>query len=198
MRAIFALALLCVLPVTARADSYVGLVGGVAIPMSDDTYTDAVDNSPVIGVRVGANPKSIGGYLSFETMFADVKSDGTFGLDVSAQRFRLIVGPELNHPVSNLLAVTGRAGIGLDIGRNHVEGNVGPIAVDESETDLGFGLEFAGGLWARVGGLQVGGELSLPIGIHDDDSNENNFDYDYTAIDLQILFGVRFVSGSGD
>ncbi len=69
--------------------------------------------------------------------------------------------------------------------------------VDDSETDLGFGLEFAGGVWARVGGLQVGGELSLPIGIHSEDNNpQGSVDYDYTAIDLQLLFGVRFVSRS--
>lgn len=198
MRAIVALALLCA-PAAAHADSYVGLVAGLDLPLSDDQYTDTVDTSPVLGLRVRAYPKAIGGYLSFEWMPADVKSDGAFGLDVSAHRFRLIVGPELYHPVSNVLSVTGRAGVGLDIAHSNVSGTILGTTVDSSETDLGIGFEFAGGLWLHVGGLEVGGEISLPVGIHDDDPNENDYDYDYTAVDLQIMAGVRFVSrGSGD
>jgi hypothetical protein len=194
MRAIIALAVLCVVPASARADSYVGLVGGLAIPVSDDQYTDTVDTSPVLGARVGAYPHELGGFFSFEWMIADVKNDGALGLDFDAHRFRLIVGPELHHAVSNTLAVTARGGLGLDIARATASGNIGPIAVDESETDLGLGFEFAGGLWAHLGGLEVGGEVSLPISMHDDDANENDYDFDYTSVDLQLLFGVRFVS----
>ena len=163
------------------------------LPLSDEQYTDTVDTSPVVGLRVGAHPQALGGYLSFEWMPVNLKADFG-GLDVSAHRFRLIVGPELHHPVSNTLVVTGRAGIGLDIARSSVSGNVFGIEFDDSETDMGLGFEFGAGLWFQLGGLQVGGEVSLPIGIHDDDTTEMDYDYDYTAVDLQLLFGVRFVS----
>jgi hypothetical protein len=194
MRAIIALALLAVAS-PVYADSYVGLVGGLDLPLSDEQYTDTVDTSPVVGVRVGAAPNNIGGYLSFEWMPANLKTSNVGGIEFSAHRFRLIVGPELFHDVSNTLMVTGRAGVGLDIARSHAEGNFGPIAVDETETDTGIGFEFAGGIWAHVAGLYVGGELALPIGIHSEDNNQQgSYDYDYTAIDLQLLFSVRFVS----
>ena len=193
MRAIIALALL-VTPAVAHADSYVGLAAGLVLPQSDDAYTDAVDTSPMLGVRVGAYPEEFGGYLSFEWMIVDAKADGSLGLDVSAHRFRLIAGPEIHHELSNTLAVTGRGGIGLDIARSHVEGTFLGVNVDSSETDTGLGFEFAGGLWAHLGGLEIGGEISLPVGIHDDDSTENDFDYDYTAVDIQLMFGIRFVT----
>jgi len=164
--------------------------------MSDKQYTDTVDTSPVIGARVGAYPNSIGGYLSLEWMPADVKNDGALGLDISAHRFRLLAGPELHHEVSNTLAVTGRAGIGLDIAHDSVSGSVLGVPVDSSETDLGLGFEFGAGLWFHIGGVEVGGEVSLPIAIHDDNANENDYDYNYTSVDLQLLFGVRFVTRS--
>lgn len=194
MRAILALAVL-VTPAIAHADSYVGLVGGLDLPLSDDQYTDTVEPSPVIGLRVGAAPNNLGGYLSFEWMPANLETDQFGGLDIDAHRFRLIVGPEMTHDVSNTLSVTGRAGIGLDIAHSNVSGSILGFDVDESETDVGLGFEFAGGLWAHVGGLWVGGEVSLPVGIHSEENNEQgSYDYDYTAVDLQLLFSVRFVS----
>jgi hypothetical protein len=127
-------------------------------------------------------------------MPADVKSDGAFGLDVSANRFRILVGPELRHPVSNTLAITARAGLGLDIAHDSVTGSILGAQVDSSETDIGFGFEVGGGVWFGVGGIEIGGEASLPIAIHDDDATENDYSYDYTSVDLQLLFGVRFVT----
>jgi hypothetical protein len=196
MRAILALALLAV-ATPASADSYVGLAGGLDLPLSDDQYTDAVDTSPTLGIRVGSAPHNLGGYLSFDWMPANLKNDGGGGIDITAHRFRLMVGPEMFHDVSNTLTVTGRAGIGLDIARSHAEGTFLGVTVDESETDTGLGFEFAGGVWAHLGGLYVGGEVALPVGIHSEDNNEaGSYDYDYTAVDLQLLFSVRFVSRS--
>jgi hypothetical protein len=193
MRVIIALALLAV-ATPASADSYVGLAAGVAVPVSDESYTDAVNNSPVLGLRVGSSPGAIGGYLSFEWTPIDAEADDTPGIDVSAHRFRILVGPEFQHPVSNTLAVTGRAGVGIDIAHASYTADTIIGRFESSETDMGLALEFGGGVWFRLGGLQVGGELSLPISIHDDDPDERDFDYDYTAIDVQLLAGIRFVS----
>ena len=66
MRAIVYVAVLCAAVAPASADSYVGLAGGLALPVSDDQYTDTVETSPVLGLRVGATPKSIGGFFSFD------------------------------------------------------------------------------------------------------------------------------------
>lgn len=195
MRVIVACAVLAV-ATPARADSFVDLFGGISIPVSDDDWTDTVESSPVLGLRVGAVPNQIGGYLSADWMPTNTDAEGWSlpgtSADVSAHRFRLMVGPLFKHSVSNTLAVTARAGIGADIAHVNVSGNVGPVTFDESETDVGLGFEFAGGVWFKLGNLAVGGEVALPIGIHDDDNDQ--VDFVYTSVDLQLLFGVRFVS----
>jgi hypothetical protein len=124
----------------------------------------------------------------------NTNADGAFGgaLDVSAHRFRLLVGPVFQHSVSNTLVVTGRAGIGADIQYVSTEVDVFGTTVEDSESDVGLGLEFAGGLWFRLGSVAVGGELGLPISMHDDDNE--NIDYNWTSIDVDLLFGVRFTS----
>ncbi len=183
-------------PTPAHADSFVDLFGGISIPLEDEDWTDAVESSPVLGLRVGSTTKQIGGYLSADWMPTNTDAQGwnlpaTSG-DVSAHRFRLMVGPLFQHTVSNTLAVTARAGIGADIAHASISGTVGTIGFEESETDVGLGFEFAGGVWFKLGSLAVGGELALPIGIHDDDNDV--LDFNYTSVDLQILFGVRFSS----
>lgn len=195
MRTVVVLAAIAV-ATPARADSFVDLFGGISIPVADDDYTDVVESSPVIGLRVGAVPNQIGGYLSADWMPTNTDAQGwslpgTSG-DISAHRFRLIVGPLFRHAVSNTLAITARGGIGVDIAYASVSGNVLGATFEESETDVGLGFEFAGGVWFSLGSLAIGGEVALPFGVHSDDSGD--IDIDYTSTDLQFLFGVRFVS----
>ena len=194
MRAILYVAVLVAATPAAHADSFVDLYGGVSIPVSDDEWTDAVETSPKFGLRVGAVPNELGGYLSADWAPVNSDADGGFGgaLDVSAHRFRLMVGPVFHHNVSNTLVVTGRAGIGADIQYVSTEVDVFGTRVEDSETDVGLGLEFGGGLWFKVGSVAVGGELGLPISMHDDDNE--NIDYNWTSIDIDLLFGVRFTS----
>ena len=194
MRAIVAFAVLAA-TTPAYADSFVDIVGGISTPISDDDWENAVESSPVLGVRVGALPKEVGGYLSVEWMPTNTDAQGWSipgsQADISAHRFRIMVGPLLHHNVG-ALSVTGRAGIGADIAYASASGNVIGVEFEESETDVGLGFEFAGGLWFKLGNLELGGEVSLPVGLHDDDNQ--NIDFNYTSVDLQLLFGVRFVS----
>jgi hypothetical protein len=194
MRAIVALVLVTI-AAPAHAESFVDIYGGISIPIADDDWTDAVESSPVIGARAGAFPKEIGGYLQVEWMPTNTDAQGwnvpgSSG-NISAHRFRVMVGPLLHRNIG-ALSVTGRAGIGIDIAYARASGNIGPVSFDESETDVGLGFEFAGGLWFKLGNLEVGGELALPVGLHDDDNNA--IDFNYTSVDIQLLFGVRFLS----
>lgn len=150
----------------------------------------------MLGVRVGAVPNQIGGYFSADWMPTNTDAQGwstplTSG-DISAHRFRLMVGPVFRHAVSNTLAVTARAGIGADIAHASAEGNVLGSTFEVEETDVGLGFEFAGGIWFGLGGVEIGGEAAVPISTHDDDNQE--IDFKYTSVDLQLLFGVRFRS----
>jgi hypothetical protein len=196
MRTYLCLAFLAV-ATPAHADSFVELAGGISIPLGDDEWTDLVETSPTLAVRAGSVPKNLGGFLSVNWMPTNTDAQGWSGPitsgDISAHRFRLVAGPMFRHQVSNTLAVTGRAGVGADIAHASVEGTVLGTSFEESETDVGFALDFAGGVWFKVGGVEVGGEVAIPFGFHDD-VNDSNVNFDYTAYDFEIYGAVRFVS----
>jgi len=76
----------------------------------------------------------------------------------------------------------------------NIKTNLGPFSGENSDTDVGFALEAGGGLWFDVGSVQVGGQFALPLGFHADGS-DNDIDLDdYMSVDVDLLFGVRFVS----
>jgi hypothetical protein len=190
MRATPCLAFVAVAAGPVHADSFVEVAGGISIPLSDDDWTNLVETSPKLALRAGSYPEKIGVVLSADWMPANTDADGAFGgaLDVSAHRFRLLVGPMFHHHVSNLLVAGGRAGLGADIAYAKASSLLGEV----SETDVGFGFELAGGVWAKVGSIEIGGEVAIPIGIHDDDNDV--IDFNYTSVDLELLFSARFTS----
>jgi hypothetical protein len=180
----------------ARADSFVDIFGGMSIPIGDDDWERTVDESPKIGVRVGAFPDRIGGFLQADWTPVNQEADeGPFPggeTDISAHRFRMLAGAMLRHPISNTLVFSGRAGLGIDIAYASVSGNIAGFEIDESETDAGLAVELGAGLWFKAGSVEVGGEVGLPMAFHDDDNQQ--IDFVYNSYDLDLLVGVRFVS----
>ncbi|HEY5922752.1 MAG TPA: hypothetical protein VIV11_13825 [Kofleriaceae bacterium] len=190
MRAFVYVALVCAAVTPARADSFVEVAGGLTTPLGDNDWEQNVESSPKVALRVGAFPNEIGGYISADWTPYDTDADGSFGVDVSAHRFRLMGGVIFHHMVSNTLVVTGRGAIGADIA--HTSGDV--FGVEFSDTDTGLGLELGVGLWFKAGKVEIGGELAIPISTHDEPGGMGEVPYEYTSYDLDLLFGVRFVS----
>ena len=196
MRAIAFLAVLTTAAAPAAADSFVELAGGLSIPIADDDWTDVAESSPKIALRLGAFPQNLGAFLQAD--WTPVNTDATGGqfpggnADISAHRWRMLVGGLFRHSISNVLTFQGRAGIGADIHYLNVAVEFLGNRAEESETDVGLGLEFGAGLWFRSGNLEIGGEIALPIGIHDDDNQ--NYDFVYTTYDIDFMLGVRFLS----
>jgi hypothetical protein len=178
----------------ASADSYVELAGGFTTPLGDDDWDNAVESSPKIALRIGSFPKELGGFVSADWTPYNTDSDSAFGVDVSAHRFRLLGGVMFHHLVSNTLVVTGRGGIGADIAYAKATVNFGPIMGENSDTDVALGFEVGVGLWFKTGGMELGAELALPFSIHDHEGGNDGIDYQYTSYDLDVLFGVRFLS----
>lgn len=177
-------------PSAAHAETYFEFGGGLVLPMSDDDYTDAVDPSVGLAARIGGGG-TIGGMFSVE--WAPLPADPA---GFSYNRFRLIGHVVLHHALNPKTEIVGRFGAGLDIMHGSYEASLGPARVEGSDTDVGVGLELGGGAWFRVGSgsTQVGVELAIPIGIHNEkggvlDPDDQRFDY--TAFDLEILGGVR-------
>lgn len=179
-------------PSIARADTFFEFGGGLILPVSDDDYADFVDPSVGLAARIGGGGPVLGGMFSLEWAPLPADPDG-----FSLNRFRMIGHVVVHRALNPKTELVGRFGAGLDIMHSSFRATAGPFRVEGSDTDIGVGLEFGGGVWFRVGSgtTQVGAEIALPIGIH----NENGaagFDpddqrFDYTAFDLEILGGVR-------
>jgi hypothetical protein len=196
MRVLPLLAVLA-LPTPAVADNYVELFGGIIMPVDDEPWTDYVDSGPKLGLRLGAlDTSGFGGMLSVDWTPLNADDWSGFGasVDVAAQRFRILVGGSVQRPIGNSLTASFRFGAGLDITHVNVETNFFGVRSKESDTDSGLALEFGGGLWFNVGSVQVGGEVGLPMSFHSDDRDDDIDLNDYRSIDIDLLFGVRFLS----
>lgn len=191
-------ALCVVVPVVARADSFVEFAGGLMVPVSDDQWTDYVDSGLKLAARAGTAPGGgkFGALVSLDWSPINDDDLGFGNVDVSAHRFRILLGGTLHRRVAPKLHASFRLGLGADITYVSVQGSFFGITVDESDSDVGLAVEPAAGLWFNTGSVWIGGELALPIGLlHDDDPNENDIDLnEYTSIDIDLLFGVRILS----
>lgn len=177
-------AALVVLPSLAAAKPFVELDAGVAVPVSDDDWTDFVDPSFTLGARIGAQGRTLGGMGSLDWSPLSEDANG-----ISLQRLRVLGHVRFASRLSRDAELVGRVGAGLDYVHLHGEVTIpGLGTVESNDSDTGFALEFGGGMWFRVAPkVKLGGELAFPIAFHsDDDSN-----VDYTSIDFDLLFGVH-------
>jgi hypothetical protein len=199
MRSIaFAAVLLAAAP--AGADSFAGLVGGFMTPLGDSHsdnsgWKDQVGSSPKLGVRAGENGESGLGAL-FSADWTPVNYNVRTNLaDVSAHRFRILAHLTFEKMVMPKLSVFGRAGAGIDIAHASASATVLGQTFSASDTDLGWAFEVGGGAYFHVGDIQIGGELAIPFAGHNHKANgTSDITLDYTSTDLDILFGIRFIS----
>jgi hypothetical protein len=185
----------------AAADSFVGASGGVMIPLgdskSDNTgWSDQVSSSPKVGVRVGGvGGAGLGGMLTADWTPVSYNFDNQFA-DVSAHRFRILAHVLFEKLVAPKLTVAFRAGGGIDIAHASAEATIFGVTGKASDTDVGWGVEFGGGVWWSVGAADIGGELAIPFGGHSHDARpgRDEITFDYTSYDLDLLFVVRLRS----
>lgn len=190
MRALVA-TLVLLAPAVARADQFVELGGGLAVPMSDDEYTNYVDTSATLFARIGGGGV-VGGMFSVDFTPLAANSD-----ILNFNRFRFQGHVLVRKQVAPKVELSGRFGAGLDLIHESADVTIFGVHYEGSDTDLGLALEVGGGIWFSVGsggGVQLGAEVCLPISYHNTDGNPqdpNNARFDYTSVDLDILGGVR-------
>jgi hypothetical protein len=196
MRALVASAVLAVATAqSARADSFVEAALGAMIPVSDDQWTDYVDSGIKLAARAGTAPAGggFGALVSVDWTPINDDDDGFGNVDVSAHRFRILIGGTMQRRLGPKLHGSLRLGLGADITYVSIEGSFFGFQIDSSDTDLGLALEPAAGLWFDAGSVQIGGELGLPISLLHDDGDDNDIDLeDYTSVDIDLMFAVRF------
>lgn len=195
MRAITLAILL--LPSVASADSFFQISGGLSVPVGDQDWDDAAESSPKLAVRGGGGGRgSVGAVISADWAPQRTDAQEFFGnsVDISAHRFRLLIGPGFAARVAPGLTFTSRLGIGADIAYFSAKSSVFGATFESSDTDVGFAFEIGAGLWANVGSMQLGAEVALPIGHHDHRAENNDeITMEWTSYDFDILFGVRFL-----
>ncbi|HUS30562.1 MAG TPA: hypothetical protein VMZ53_18760 [Kofleriaceae bacterium] len=195
-----ALALVAAAPIlllagSAKADSFLDIEGGLTTPLGDDDWNNTVESSPKLAVHAGSVPGTVGGMVSVDWTPYNTDAQADFpGTDIAANRFRILANLAFMSPVKAKLMLTGRVGIGADIQHASAEGNIFGVHFETSDTDVGIGFEVAAGLWARVGGVAIGGELALPISHHDQDNQQGDIDFIYDTFDLDLMFGVRLMT----
>jgi hypothetical protein len=201
MRALAIVLLVIAAPAVVRAENVVEFTAGVTIPVGDSDWTKLVDASPILGVAAGAYGASgVGGLLRFDyTPVSLDNSGGSFGLgssDISGQRYRILADVAFQHRVAPKISFAGRAGAGIDIAHASATVTVLGTTTKSSDTNVSYAFELAGGIWFDLGGVQLGGQLALPISSHDKQGNgsDGNYQFLYTSVDLDFTVGVRLVS----
>src|SRR5262249_43832974 len=130
------LVIICVLAGTASADSFLVIDGGLAIPISDKTWTNAVDPSLKIGARGGGGSRELAGLLSAD--FTPIAQGGNAQFaGVSSQRYRVQVGVQLWKEVAHNINIGGRFSVGVDIA--HASYTL--LTQSYSNTGVGFAAE---------------------------------------------------------
>lgn len=187
------LALLLVSASEARADrGFVEPHVGIMIPVADDEYTDAADESLKLGVRIGSGSDRRALDLGIDyTPVNDELSTDIIEVDVS--RFRFQIGGRFIAAAGDKARLFGRISAGLDLIRYSASGNVFGIEVDQSETDPGLAVEAQGGVLFDLGSVMLAAWVGVPMAFHFDDDDPDvadDADLEYTGIDIDLAVGV--------
>jgi hypothetical protein len=179
---------------TAAADGYVEGVVGLAVPIGDDDYDQFADESLKLGVRAGGG----GGPTKLElagdfTLVDPAAEGGILNLDVSAQRYRILIGGRHQIPAGKASLFV-RLGAGIDIVHASATGTAFGVDFEVSDTDPGIAAEVGFGFTIPLGASgYVGAHLAIPMGFHfdeDDPNDESDLSFDYTGVDLDALFTI--------
>ena len=169
---------------------------GMQLPLGDSNWTDTVDVSPKLGARAGVQQGELTGMLSadytFERLTSQLTNPMGFDTGASGYRVRVLAHLGVDHPINDKVRVTARAGGGIDLAHGSYDYTLLGTHFSSSDSDVGWAFEFGAGLWWDTGGAEVGGEVALPIGHHDDKAQNGHVGFQYTSTDLDILVGVRF------
>jgi hypothetical protein len=195
----FVAVLVLACPLVARADGFGTIVGGVALPMGDDTWTDTVNSSPTFGLRAGGLGGQLGGMLTVDFTPVDLTaSGGSFGFGsatASAWRTRVLAQLVFAHRLARAITISGHAGAGVDIAHASYDLTLLGQHSSHGNTDVGYALEIGAGLWFDLSPtVQLGADVALPIGHHQTKATSPDITFDYTSYDLDLLAGLRFSS----
>lgn len=177
----------------AHADGYFEGVVGLAVPVADDDYDDLSNESLKLGLRAGGGGGPTKLELSADFTPVNLEYEGNDLLDTSAQRYRVLIGARHVVPAGKASLFV-RLGAGVDIAHASAFGTIVGIDYEYSDTDPGIAAEAGMGVAIPIGGkLYVGGHFAVPMAFHfdeDDPDDDTDVSFDYTGIDIDVLFTI--------
>jgi hypothetical protein len=199
MRVLLILAVMLLPTSTTRADGIFELAGALTFPAADNNWVNTVEPSPELAVRAGGGNDELAGLASLAWTPERLDAQPIAGLtDASGHRFRILGNVEVRRRLLPKLTLGGRIGAGVDIVHGSYSFNILGTTTSKSDTDVGFGIDLAAGVWFDVGATtQLGVELGVPIGYHSKKAAAiGDLSFDYTQVDIELWVELRFGSRS--
>lgn len=182
---------LLVMSTPARADgTFFEADVGLMTPLGDDDYEQTLDESLKLGVRLGTQSGARGFDVSIDFTPANDELDSALA-EIGIQRFRFMAGGRYAHPINTKAQFFVRGAAGIDLVRVTASGSILGQDFDNSETDVGLGLEIGAGVLFDVGKVKLGAKLGIPFAFHfddDDPDDPDDADLEYTGVDLDVAF----------
>ena len=118
----------------------------------------------------------------------------TTAAGLAYDRYRLTLGVGVHHHIKRCIVISARVGLGVDIAHAAYSITLSHnIVAGSNGTDVGFAAEAAIGIWQELGGhSQLGLELAVPIGSHDNQVGSSQVSFAYTSVDIELLGTFRF------
>ena len=188
------------IPAIGHADNFFEAVGGISIPAGDDNWTNLTNSSPKLGLRGGVMHGELGGMLQVDWTPVNLDNTGeSFGagsINTAGDELRFLADLAFQHRVLPKVTITARGGAGLDIAYASYSVVLGTSTTTHSNSDVGIAFELAGGAWFDISpNVQLGAELAIPISYHSaKNQNIGDISFDYTSVNVDLLFGVRLFS----
>ena len=123
-------------------------------------------------------------------------SVGGSAADISAHRFRLIVGPMYRSRGEQRARRRSAAPASASTSRTRASRATSvPLTSTARDTDVGLALEFGGGVWF-TGSVpsRLAARSRCRSAFHNDTNQDNEHHFEYTSYDIDLLFGVRALS----
>lgn len=164
----------------ASADGFAEVAGGSMTPGGSDAWVNLGRTSPKLAVRAGTMDRR----WADEVVSIDWTPIQLDAADTSAHRVR-VIGSYVFNARTGALNLSARAGVGIDILRvRHAA---------ESDTVVGYAVEFGAGVWFAAGAVELGGDIAVPLGLNGV-TTVGDLEIDrYVSLDLDLLLGVRHV-----
>jgi hypothetical protein len=189
----------------ARERGYLELGAGGSLPVAAGSYTDNFGLGPSVWAAAVLNPRHPPTYawmapyaleLSFDWTFlanSYEQDDPTNMRSLDFDRYRILLGARYHYELREGVVAFARAAGGLEILAWEERGQLVGIDTGDEDAHLGVGLELGGGVRYQIGPIDLGGQLAVPMALHQHETYGAGVEVDHVAVDLELRVTLGIV-----